>query len=42
MAGWHHQLDGHVFELTPGDGDGQGGLACCDYGVAKSRTRLSN
>ena len=30
MAGWHHQLDGREFEWTPGDGDGQGGLACCD------------
>ena len=30
MAGWHHQLDGHEFEWTPGVGDGQGGLACCD------------
>ena len=30
MAGWYHQLDGCVFEQTPGDGDGQGGLACCD------------
>ena len=29
MAGWHHRLDGHEFELTPGAGDGQGGLACC-------------
>ena len=29
MAGWHHQLDGHEFEQTPGVGDGQGGLACC-------------
>ena len=29
MAGWHHQLDGHEFEWTPGIGDGQGGLACC-------------
>ena len=28
MAGWHHQLDGREFEQTPGDGDGQGGLAC--------------
>ena len=28
MAGWHHSLDGHEFEWTPGDGDGQGGLAC--------------
>ena len=30
MAGWHHRLDGHECEWTPGDGDGQGGLACCD------------
>ena len=30
MAGWHHQLDGSEFEWTPGVGDGQGGLACCD------------
>ena len=30
MAGWHHQLDAHEFKWTPGDGDGQGGLACCD------------
>ena len=30
MAGWHHGLDGRESELTLGDGDGQGGLACCD------------
>ena len=30
MAGWHHWLDGCEFGWTPGDGDGQGGLACCD------------
>ena len=30
MAGWHHWLDGCEFEWTPGVGDGQGGLACCD------------
>ena len=24
MAGWHHQLNGHEFELTPVDGEGQG------------------
>ena len=29
MVGWHHQLDGHEFEWTPGVGDGQRGLACC-------------
>ena len=22
MVGWHHQLNGHEFEQTPGDGDG--------------------
>ena len=22
MVGWHHQLDGHEFELSPGVGDG--------------------
>ena len=30
MAGWHHWLDGRESEWTPGDGDKQGGLACCD------------
>ena len=30
MAGWHHRLDGHEFEWTPGDGDGHGGLVCCN------------
>ena len=30
MAGCHHWLDGREFEWTPGVGDGQGGLACCD------------
>ena len=29
MVRWHHQLDGHKSEQTLGDGDGQGGLACC-------------
>ena len=35
MVGWHHQLKGHEFEITPGVGDGQGGLACCIHGVKK-------
>ena len=30
MAGWHHRLDGREFGWTPGVGDGQWGLACCD------------
>ena len=39
MAGWHHQLDGHEFEWTPGVGDGQGGLACCSsWGCKESDT----
>ena len=29
MVGWHHQLNGHESEQTPGDGDGKGSLACC-------------
>ena len=29
MVGWHHWLNGHESEKTPGVGDGQGGLACC-------------
>ena len=28
MVEWHHRLNGHEFEKTPGVGDGQGGLAC--------------
>ena len=30
IVGWYHPLDGYEFELAPGVGDGQGGLACCD------------
>ena len=33
MVGWHHQHNGHESEQTPGDSEGQGG-------VAKSRTQL--
>ena len=29
MVGWHHRLNGHEFEQTLGDGDGQGSLECC-------------
>ena len=29
MVGWHDWLSGHEFKNTPGDGDGQGSLACC-------------
>ena len=30
MAGCHHRLNGCESEWTPGVGDGQGGLVCCD------------
>ena len=30
MAGWHHWLDGRESGWTPGVGDGQGGLECCN------------
>ena len=36
------QLNGHEFEQAPGDGDGQGSLACCSPRVVKSQTQLSN
>ena len=29
MVGWHHWLNGHEFEQTPGDGEGQWSLVCC-------------
>ena len=29
MAEWHHRVNGHEFEQTLGDGEGQGNLACC-------------
>ena len=29
MVGWHHRLNGHEFEQTLGDSEGQGSLACC-------------
>ena len=45
MIGQHHQLYGHEFEQTPGDGEGQGSLACCGpWGLKESDTteRLNN
>ena len=29
MVGWHHQLNGHEFEQTLEDNEGEGRLACC-------------
>ena len=39
MAGGHHRLDGHEFEQTLGDGEGQGSLECCSpWGRKESGT----
>ena len=39
MVGWHHRLNGLEFEQAPGDGDGQGSLACCSpWGRKESDT----
>ena len=29
LVEWHHRFNGHEFEQTPGDGEGQGSLVCC-------------
>ena len=45
MVGWHHGLNGHEFEQTRGDGEGQGSLGCCSpWGRKKLDTteRLNN
>ena len=30
MVDWHHWFNGHEFEQTPADSEGQGSLACCN------------
>ena len=41
MVGWHHRLNGHKSEQTPGDSEGQGSLVrCSPWG--RNWTRLSN
>ena len=42
MAGWQSWLNGHEFEQTPGDSEGQGSLVCCSPWVKKSQTQFSN
>ena len=39
MVREHHQLNGHEFEQTPEDSEGQGSLACCSpWGPKESDT----
>ena len=42
MVVWHHQVNGHEFEQTPGDSGGQGAWHAAVHGVAKSQTQLSD
>ena len=44
VVGWHHQFNGHEFEQTPGDGEGQEGVlqSMALQRVAKSWTQLSD
>ena len=37
MVEWNHQFNGHEFEQTPGDSEGQGSLACCSPWVHKEQ-----
>ena len=39
MVGWHHWLNGHEFEKTPKDSEGQESLVCCSpWGCKESDT----
>ena len=45
ITGWHHRLNGHEFEQTLGDGEGQGSLVCCSPWIYKEldmTERLNN
>ena len=41
MVGWHHQFNRHEFGQTPGDGKGQGSLACCSPWGCRDRHDLA-
>ena len=40
MVEWHHQHDGHEFEQSSGDSEGQGILAC--YSPRDCKEKLNN
>ena len=42
MVGWHHRLNEHEFEQTPGDREKQGSLECCSPQGRKSQTQRPN
>ena len=37
----HRQLNGHKFEQTPGDREGQGTLVCCSSWICRVRHNLA-
>ena len=39
MVGWHQQFNGHEFEQTPGDSEGQGSLVFCSSWGRKESDR---
>ena len=39
VVGWHHRLNGHELEQTPGDHEGRGSLACCSPWDCKESNR---
>ena len=41
MVRWHHRLNGHEFEQTPGDSEGQGSLVCCSTWGCRVRHNLA-
>ena len=45
MVGWHHQLNGHELEQTPGNSKGQGSLVCyspCGHKESDTTEQLNN
>ena len=42
MVGWHHEFNGHEFEQTPEDSEGQEACHAAIHGVTKSQTQLSD
>ena len=42
MVGRYHQINGHEFEQTPADTEGQRTWQAIVHGVVKSQTRLSD
>ena len=41
MVGWHHLLNEHEFEQTPGDSEGQGSLVSCSPWIHRERHNLA-